>query len=176
MSRHNQRHRPPVSLPAATLQSSPTVRSSMNFSFAPPLFNGRDSCFSRFVSDFKIFATLHSWSESEQLMYLPLCLTGLARDAFESLEHSQRQSLSVAVEALRQCFAPQGIVEAHAKLQGLSFDPCEPVEVDVTCHVTVISSLLTDSAEPIALPGDASPPERGPPQSCRARRLPGREP
>ena len=101
----------------------------MNFSFTPPLFNGRDGSFSRFLSDFNIFATLHSWSESEQLLYLPLCLTSLAREAFDSLDREQRQTFSTAVEALRQCFALLGAVEAHAKLQSLSFDPGEPVEV-----------------------------------------------
>ena len=101
----------------------------MNFSFSPPLFNGRDGSFSRFVSDFNIFANLQSWSESEHLQYLPLCLTGLAREAFESLTPEQRQTFSVTTEALRQCFAPVSAVEAHAKLQSLSFDPCEPVEV-----------------------------------------------
>ena len=38
-----------------------------------------------------------------------------------------------------------------------------PAIISTSGSVTVISSLLTDSAEPNALPGDASPPERGPP-------------
>ena len=129
MSRRVRQHRPSVSRSVATSQSSSSRMSNLNFAFAPPLFNGRDGSFCRFLSDFEIFASLHSWSENEQLKYLPLCLTGLAREAFESLERTQRQSFSVTVGALRQCFAPLGVVEAHAKLQVLSFDPSESVEV-----------------------------------------------
>ena len=100
----------------------------MNFTFSPPLFNGRDGSFGRFQSDLGIFAQLHSWTEGEKLLYLPLCLTGLARDAYESLEHGQRQSFSSVMEALRLSFAPVGVVEAHAKLLDLKFDPAERLE------------------------------------------------
>lgn len=100
----------------------------MSFPLAPPLFNGRDGSFTRFKTDFSIFAQLNTWSEQEKLLYLPLCLTGLARDAYEALDNSQRGSFTATVEALQNSFTPVGVVEAHARLQALIFDPSESLE------------------------------------------------
>ena len=117
--------RPASSRP--TVSSQP-LASNMNFAFTPPLFNGRDGSFSRFLSDYGTFAQLHSWTEREKLLYLPLCLSGLARDAFEAVDQSRRQSFTAVVEELRLSFAPVGAVEAHTRLQGLKYDSSEPLE------------------------------------------------
>lgn len=121
----------------------------MNFSIAPPLYNGRDGTFARFKSDFDIFAQINSWTEQNKLLYLPLCLTGLARDAFEALDASQKLSFASAVDALRHSFAPVGVVEAHARLQTLKFD----------CSGSLDAFLIHfKAAVRAAFPGDSSDP------------------
>ena len=117
-----------ASRPAPTAPTSRPSVASMSFPLSPPLFNGHDGSFTRFKTDFNIFAQLNAWSDQEKLLYLPLCLTGLARDAYEALDVSQRVSYSATIEALSHSFTPIGVVEAHARLQALKFDPAESLE------------------------------------------------
>ena len=134
---------------AVTVQPSvPT----MNFSIAPPLYNGRDGSFSRFKSDFDIFAQINSWTDQDKLLYLPLCLTGLARDAYEALDHNLRNSFSAAVDALRHSFAPMGVVEAHSRLQALTFDCTEGLEAFlIRFKAAVRAAFPNDATDPLLL-------------------------
>ena len=134
---------------AVTVQPSvPT----MNFSISPPLYNGRDGSFSRFKSDFDIFAQINSWTDQDKLLYLPLCLTGLARDAYEALDHSQRLSFSAAVDALRHSFAPVGVVEAHSRLQALKFECAEALEAFlIRFKAAVRAAFPNDATDPLLL-------------------------
>lgn len=144
-----QQHRPSTSgRQAQSVTVHPSVP-TMNFSISPPLYNGRDGSFARFKSDFDIFSQINSWSEQDKLLYLPLCLTGLARDAYEALDDSQRLSFTSVVDALRHSFAPVGVVEAHARLQALKFD----------CSGSLDAFLIRfKAAVRAAFPGDASDP------------------
>ena len=86
---------------------------------AAPKFSGEGS-FSRFTSDLEGFFTFNpQFTDEYRICFLPLCLTGVARDAFESLPDSQRETYSQAVAALGEIFAGSSAVDAHAQLQEL---------------------------------------------------------
>ena len=56
-------------------------RGATGFSMKAPDFSGEGS-FSRFSTDLDTFFTLHDFDDQLKLRFLPLCLTGVARDAF----------------------------------------------------------------------------------------------
>ena len=95
-----------------------------------PRFSGEGS-FSRFLSDFDSFSSLHRWDDDTRIKFLPLCLSGVARDAFESLPSDHRASFQLAVAGLSALFAKPNALDAHAKLRQLRFDPRESLDVFV---------------------------------------------
>ena len=92
-----------------------------SFSFPAPKFSG-DGSFVRFKSDLDTFYTIHNFNDDLKLRFLPLCLTGVARDAYESLATECKRSYDQAVEGLTNFFVRPCALDAHAKLRELKFE------------------------------------------------------
>ena len=95
-----------------------------------PKFGGEsgEGLFSRFAADFVTFAAMYAWTDEFKLHFLPLCLTGVARDAFDSLSEAQRGEFKSAISGLRDLFAKPNSLDAHAELGKLRFDPRKPLD------------------------------------------------
>ena len=95
-----------------------------------PKFGGEsgEGLFSRFAADFDTFAAMYAWTDEFKLRFLPLCLTGVARDAFDSLSEAQRGEFKSAISGLRDLFAKPNSLDAHAELGKLRFDPRKPLD------------------------------------------------
>ena len=110
----------------ASRASSAGMAELSRFPGGPPMsspkFSGEGS-FSRFVADFDTFASMYTWTDEFKLRFLPLCLTGVARDAFDSLSEAQRVAYSSVICGLRDLFAKPNSLDAHAELGKLRFDP-----------------------------------------------------
>ena len=100
------------------------------FTVPSPRFSGEGSL-SRFLSDFDGFSSLYRWDDDTRLKFLPLCLSGVARDAFDSLTVDQRASFGLAVKGLKALFESSNALDAHAKLRQLRFDPRESLDAFV---------------------------------------------
>ena len=133
------------------------------FTFEAPKFSGDNgpSC-NRFLADLDTFFTFHNFDDELKLRFLPLCLTGFARDAFEALPREERDTYSRAVAALRHSFVKPCALDAYSRLQQLKFDPSTSLDAFVirlrslvaeafpgsVCDQVLFHSLLT------ALPRD----------------------
>ena len=65
---------------------------------------------------------LNSFSDDIRLIFLPLTLTGVARDAFESIHQARKSHYLDALSALKECFHKPDSLDAHSKLRALKFD------------------------------------------------------
>ena len=102
------------------------------FSFQAPKFAGESgSACDRFLADLDTFYTFHSVDDEFKLRFLPLCLTGFARDAFEALPREERDTFSRAASALRHLFIKPCALDAHSQLQQLKFDPSTSLDAFV---------------------------------------------
>ena len=104
------------------------------FSFEAPKFSGVDAragSFRRFLADLDTFFVFHNFSDELKLRFLPLCLTAVARDAFEALPSDGRVTYGTAVEGLCQFFDRSSTLEAHSRLRELRFDPASPLNTFV---------------------------------------------
>ena len=75
------------------------------------------------MSEFKIFAVLHDWEDKKQLTPFPLCLPGIARDAYDGLSDKWKKDFQSVLDALEAAIPSGGPVEAQVKLRGLKFVP-----------------------------------------------------
>lgn len=96
----------------------------------PPSFSGSGSI-GRFIADFKTFAVFHSWEPARQAAVLPLCLSGIARDAYDALPEKVRADVSAALAGLRDAFPSGGLVEAQVQLRGLTYNPTSDLDAFV---------------------------------------------
>lgn len=103
-----------------TCQDKGTMASG-GFSLKAPEFSGVES-FSRFKSDLDTYYTIHNFNDDLKLRFLPLCLKGVARDAYEALSAEGKSTYNKAVEELSNCFVKPCALDAHAKLRNLKFD------------------------------------------------------
>lgn len=87
-----------------------------------PSFDGRSSV-QRFLDDFNRFGRLQGWSDEKKLDVFPLCLVGIARDAFESLSAEQQSTFEEATSGLKASFSSRSSVDHHVALRALQFDP-----------------------------------------------------
>ena len=109
-------------------QTMSTQNSGMSsFTVPAPSFGGKGS-FSRFRADFVTFGQLQGWDESQQLAFLPLSLTGIARDAYDALSPSQKGTVSNVFDNLSPSFTSGTTVDAHIRLTELKYDPAEPLD------------------------------------------------
>ena len=100
------------------------------FSMKAPDFSGEGS-FSRFSADLKTFYAIHAFNDDLKLRFLPLCLTGVARDAFEALSTDSRSSFDKAMHGLSESFGKPCALDAHARLRNLKFDSSMPLDAFV---------------------------------------------
>ena len=101
------------------------VGSAMNPQFASislPSFDGLSSV-QRFLDDFDRFSRLQGWDDAKKLDVFPLCLRGIARDAFDSLRDDQRATFAEVTAGLRASFSSRSSVDHHVALRSLQFDP-----------------------------------------------------
>ena len=87
--------------------------------------------FSRFLADLNTFYTYHSFDDDLKLRFLPLCLTSVARDAFEALPREESETYEGAVAGLKRSFDQSSTLEAHGRLRELKFDPATPLNTFV---------------------------------------------
>ena len=102
-----------------------------------PSFSGSGSV-RRFVDDFKTFAVIQEWDATKQVAVLPLCLSGIARDAYDSLSDKVKGEISSALEGLRSAFPSGGVVEAQVKLRTLKFQPGSNLDAFVVSLRTLV--------------------------------------
>ena len=96
-----------------------------------PKFSGEGS-FTRFLTDLEAFFAFDpSLNDEQRLRFLPLCLTSVARDAFDSLTDSQRTTFKDAVDGLKGFFHRPSSVDAHSQLRSLKFEPRQHHSFDV---------------------------------------------
>ena len=96
-----------------------------------PKFSGEGK-FVRFLTDLEAFFAFDpSLSDEQRQRYLPLCLTGVPRDAYDSLTDSQRTTFKDAVDGLKEFFHRPNSVDAHSQLQSLKFEPQKLQSLDV---------------------------------------------
>ena len=107
-------------------QVSVMTLGSGNFSVAEPRYAGVGS-FQRFSSDLDAFCALNGFNDDQKLRFLPLCLSGVARDAFESIPPESRQTFGQTVAALQGLFHKPSALDAHGKLRNLRYDPQQPL-------------------------------------------------
>ena len=113
--------------------AKPTVISGQGasgFSMKAPDFSGEGS-FSRFSADLDTFYTLHAFNDDLKLRFLPLCLTGVARDAFEALPADSRSTFKKAIQGLSESFGRPCALDAHARLRNLQFESSMPLDAFV---------------------------------------------
>ena len=104
--------------------SSPHVSLSVGL----PRFSGEAGLFERFVEDFDIFGRLQRWDEDRKRDIFPLCLSGIARDAYDALPPEQRVTLSLTITNLKASFLGRTPIDCHMSLTSLKYDPSEPLD------------------------------------------------
>ena len=97
------------------------ARVTGGLSIRAPEFTGVE-LFARFKSDLDTYYTIHNFRDDLKLRFLPLCLKGVARDAFEALSEECRSTYDKAIAGLSKCFVKPCALDAHAKLRNLKFD------------------------------------------------------
>lgn len=90
--------------------------------FSLPSFDGRSSA-PRFLDDFERYSRLQGWDDEKKLDIFPLCLVGIARDAFDSLSTDQKATFAGATAGFRASFSGRSSVDHHVALRALRFDP-----------------------------------------------------
>ena len=115
-----------------------SARGATGFSMKAPDFSGEGS-FSRFSDDLENFFTLHAFSDDLKLRFLPLCLTGVARDAFEALPADGRDTYARAMRCLSESFRRPCALDVHAKLRSLQFDTSKSLDAFVIQFKRLIS-------------------------------------
>ena len=74
---------------------------------------------------------MHSWDDAKKLDLLPLCLSGIARDAFDALSETERATFASAEAGLKASFSSQSSVDSHAALRDLRFDGTQSLDLFV---------------------------------------------
>lgn len=92
-----------------------------------PRFSG-EGCIRRFLDDFERYARLQNWADERKVDILPLCLSGIARDAFDALSREQQGTFQTAADGLRAAFSKRSAIDYHLALRGLRYDPRESLD------------------------------------------------
>ena len=112
---------------AASAQVAAAAAASALVTLGLPRFSG-DGGIDRFLDDFDRHARLQNWTDCRKVDILPLCLTGIARDAFDALSREQRGTFQTAADGLRDAFSKRSAVDYHLALRGLRYDPRESLD------------------------------------------------
>ena len=116
---------------SGSTNSTSAVPAYMNFSVGLPKFSGDSGLFERFVDDFSIFARLQRWDDDRKRDVFPLCLSGIARNAYDSLSSGQKAEFDLTVAGLKSPFAGRTPIDCHMSLTSLRYDPSEPLDAFV---------------------------------------------
>ena len=100
---------------------------SVDSGIVMPRFDGHGSL-RRFLDDFERYGKLRKWTDEQMLNVLPLSLTGIARDAFDSLSADETSTFQRAAAGLRGAFASKTVAEHHLTLRDLKFSPDESLD------------------------------------------------
>ena len=92
-----------------------------------PKFDGNGSL-NRFVEDFTIYASLQGWDDAKKRTIVPLCLIGIARDAYDAIPEGRKETFDDVVSGLRKSFGAPSSLEKHLMLQQLTYDPSESLD------------------------------------------------
>ena len=111
--------------------STMAFSTNLNLSVGLPRFGGDSGSFARFVEDFSIFARLQRWEDDKKCDVFPLCLSGIARDAYDALSPDQKASFDLTVAGLQQSFSGRTPIDHHMSLTTLKYDPTEPLDAFV---------------------------------------------
>ena len=95
--------------------------------FALPRYDGTGP-FNRFVDNIKIYGALQGWDDAKIRAVLPLCLTGIARDAFDAIPKEKCVTLDTTVTELKKNFVDPSTLEKHLMLHNLSYNPSESLD------------------------------------------------
>ena len=93
-------------------------------------FDGRGPV-SRFLDDFNRYSRLMTWDDAKKLDVLPLCLVGLARDAYDALTDEQKATFATIESGLKQSFHTRTSVDYHAALRDLKYDGSQGLDAFV---------------------------------------------
>ena len=110
-----------------------------------PTFGGKLGSVSRFISDFKTYVAFQVWDAPKQASLLPLCLTGIARDAYDGLPEASKKSISLAFDGLKKAFPSHSVVEAQVQLRGMKFDPKTDLDAFAIRLRGLVSAAFPDS-------------------------------
>lgn len=108
-----------------------------------PQFSGSGSV-RRFIEDFKTFSLIQNWDVAHQASVLPLCLSGIARDAYDCLSSEAKAKVSSALAGLREAFPPRGVVEAQVQLRSLTFSSGSNLDAFVITLKGLVSRAFPD--------------------------------
>ena len=106
---------------------APPVVTSELSGLPMPGFDGMGSI-GRFLSDFERFAVAKGWSEAQRANVFPLTLSGVARDAYDSLSPQQAATFKGAAEGLKAAFSALTVTDYHLALRELKLDPSESLD------------------------------------------------
>ena len=114
---------------------APVIRPAMDLSglmlSSLPKFDGSSSeRLRRFLDDFERFARIQDWDENKKKDWLPFCLSGAGREAFEAIPQTAASSFTDIKSALEASFSKRSALECHLVLQQLKFQP-GVIELDV---------------------------------------------
>ena len=118
--------------------------SVMNFSVGLPRFSGDSGSFERFVEDFDIFSRLQRWDDDRKADIFPMCLSGIARDAYDALRADQKSRYDFAVAGIKPSFTGRTQVDYHMALTSLKYDPSEPLDAFVIELRKLVRSAFPD--------------------------------
>ena len=110
-----------------TRSAQVSAMASGTFSVTAPRYSGEGS-FARFTADLNAFGVLNGFSDDQKLRFLPFCLCGIARDAFESIPPESKESFNLAITSLQGFFHRPDALDAHGKLRNLRYDPPQPLD------------------------------------------------
>lgn len=111
------------SKPSATDASIPTVGTGL----VMPKFDGHGSV-RRFLDDFERYSKLRGWDDKQMSNVFPLSLSGVARDAFDSLPAHRASTFKEAGSGLKDAFASKTVTEQHLALRDLKFSLDEKLD------------------------------------------------
>ena len=107
---------------------SATVMNNLGSGAIPlPRFDGSGS-FSRFVEDFDIYSRIQEWDGDKKKDVLPLCLSGIARDAYDAVGEEHRASFASIIVQMRERFRGKSTVDCHLTLNKLRYHTGESLD------------------------------------------------
>lgn len=109
-----------------------------------PSFAGKGSV-SRFIADFDTFSILQGWDNDKKVALLPLCLSGIARDAYDAFPSECKKDANAACKRLELAFPSGDKVEAQVQLRSLRLAPDDSLDAFVVKLRGLVSRAFPDT-------------------------------